>query len=107
MVALNTSASLLPVGSNYTQVAFAQTSGGSDVLRRDLALAVGENAAVVARPAEVTAYDLKDGRVLWTHPLSNPPVPWGLALTRQGRVVATLEGGKVLCLSSADMAAAR
>jgi outer membrane protein assembly factor BamB len=72
-----------------------------------LALAVGENAAVVARPAEVTAYDLKDGRVLWTHPLSNPPVPWGLALTRQGRVVATLEGGKVLCLSSADMAAAQ
>ncbi|MCX6904058.1 MAG: PQQ-binding-like beta-propeller repeat protein [Verrucomicrobia bacterium] len=75
-----------------------------------LALAVGPNAVVVARPSELAAYDLHDGTLLWTQPLpASPgtllwtqplpasPVPWGLCATRDGRLVVTLENGQVLC----------
>jgi len=62
-----------------------------------LALAVCKNAVVVAMPSEVVAFDLRDGRTLWKQPLPSSPVPWGLAVDRDGRVIVTLEGGRVLC----------
>jgi outer membrane protein assembly factor BamB len=62
------------------------------------ALAVGKNAAVVATETEVQAVGLSDGQPLWTQPLPAPPVPWGLALTRDGRVLVTLENGDMVCL---------
>jgi len=62
------------------------------------ALAAGKNAAVVATATEVRAIGLNDGRQLWIHPLPAPPVPWGLALTRDGRVLVALEDGAVMCL---------
>jgi len=62
------------------------------------ALAVGKNAAVVASDKEVEAFDLRDGKRLWTQPLSAPPVPWGLALNRDGRVLVSLENGELVCL---------
>ncbi len=61
------------------------------------ALAVGKNAAVVATDTEVQAIGLSDGKPLWTQPLPAPPVSWGLALTRDGRVLVTLENGDVMC----------
>jgi outer membrane protein assembly factor BamB len=61
------------------------------------AVAVGRNAVVVAKPAELTAFALSDGRPLWSQPLPAAPVPWGLALTRDGRVLVALETGSVLC----------
>jgi outer membrane protein assembly factor BamB len=64
-----------------------------------LAFALCQNAALVATATELTALDLQDGRVLWTQPLAAPPVPWGLAVARDGRVIATLEGGGVVCFS--------
>lgn len=72
-----------------------------------LALAVGPNAVVVAGPTEVAAYDLNGGRALWKHPLPAAPVPWGLAVNRDGRIMVTLEGGKVLCLAASEMASDR
>jgi len=62
-----------------------------------VALAVCKNAVVVANSSEIAALDLKDGRVLWTRPLPSSPVPWGLAVDREGRIVVTLEDGQVLC----------
>ena len=61
------------------------------------ALAVGKNAAVMATDKEVLAVDLRDGKSLWKQPLSAPPMPWGLALGRDGQVVVTLENGEVVC----------
>jgi hypothetical protein len=49
---------------------------------------------------ELAAYDLQDGKVLWTQPLPAPPVPWGLAVNRDGRMIVTLEGGQVVCFGA-------
>ena len=62
------------------------------------ALAIGKNAAVVATDTQVLAINLSDGQPLWTQPLAAPPVPWGLALTRDGSAVVTLENGEAVCL---------
>ena len=53
--------------------------------------------SVVANRSEIVALDLKDGRVLWSQPIPSAPVTWGLAVDRDGRVIVTLEDGKVLC----------
>jgi outer membrane protein assembly factor BamB len=70
-------------------------------------LAVGRNAAVIANASELAALDLKDGHVLWQQSLPAPIVPWGLAVDRDGRVLATLEDGQVLCFARSDMLAMR
>jgi outer membrane protein assembly factor BamB len=75
--------------------------------RESVAFALGRNAAVIATGSEVAALDLGDGRRLWTHRLPAAPVPWGLALDRQGRVVVTLENGQVLGFGATKLAAAR
>jgi outer membrane protein assembly factor BamB len=61
-----------------------------------VALAVGRNAVVLASPTELRAIALGDGRELWKQPLPAAPVPWGLALQRDGRIVVALEDGQVL-----------
>jgi outer membrane protein assembly factor BamB len=98
-------------GQSAAPEAFARAWGKPDVpdrtprwtlaTRGGRALAVGENAAVVATETEVQAIGLSDGQLLWTHPLAAPPVPWGLALTRDGRVLVALENGEVICLEPA------
>jgi outer membrane protein assembly factor BamB len=65
------------------------------------ALAVGRNAAVIAGPRELVAVNLADGQPLWTQPLPAPPVPWGLALDRDGRALVTLENGQIHCFGPA------
>lgn len=67
-----------------------------------VALAVCRNGVIVAGKKEIKALDLLDGKTLWSHPLPSPPVPWGLAVDREGRTVVTLEEGKVLCFGSAE-----
>lgn len=68
-----------------------------------LALAVGPNALVVARASELVAVDLREGKVLWTQALATPPVPWGLAVDRAGRLIVTLENGKVVSFGLAKV----
>ncbi len=65
--------------------------------KESVALAVCKNAVVIAMPSEIIALNLQDGGILWTQPLPSSPVPWGLAVDRDGRVVVTLEDGRVLC----------
>jgi outer membrane protein assembly factor BamB len=62
-------------------------------------LAVGKNAVVVATDTDVMAFDLADGKPRWTQPLPAPPLPWGVALNRDGRVVVSLENGDVVCFN--------
>jgi len=67
-----------------------------------LAVAVCSNAVAVAKESEIVALNPKDGRLLWSQPLPSIPVPWGLAVDRDGRVVVSLENGKVLCFGAAQ-----
>jgi outer membrane protein assembly factor BamB len=62
-----------------------------------MAIAVCNNAVVVAGKSELVALNLKDGKALWSQTLPSAPVPWGLAVDRDGRAVVTLEDGQVLC----------
>jgi len=62
-----------------------------------VAIAVCNNAVVVAEKSEIVALNLEDGKILWSQPLSSAPVPWGLAVDRDGRVIVSLEDGQILC----------
>lgn len=68
-----------------------------------VAVAVAPNAVIVATPGELAAYDTTDRRLLWKHSLPANAVPWGLAVNRDGRVVAALEGGRVVCFTAEKM----
>jgi len=61
------------------------------------AVAVCPNAVLIATPNELTALSLQDGHLLWKQSLPAAPVPWGVAVNREGKVIVTLEGGRVLC----------
>jgi len=62
-----------------------------------VAFAACSNAVVIARASEIVALNLKGGDKLWSEALPATPVPWGLAIDCDGRVVVTLEDGQVLC----------
>lgn len=62
-----------------------------------VALAVCKNAVVVADKSEIVVLNLDDGKMLWSQPLEYPPVAWGLAVSRDGRIIVTLEDGSVQC----------
>jgi len=64
------------------------------------AIAVANNAVVVADASRVTALELGSGKPLWQHPLPAAPVPWGLAVDRDGHVILTLVDGQVLCVGN-------
>lgn len=75
------------------------------------AVALGENAAVAAgqfpsadpeAPGRhaVAAFDLEDGTLLWSHDLDGVPLPWGVALDRDGRVITALLDGRMVCLAN-------
>jgi hypothetical protein len=67
-----------------------------------VALALARNAVLVAGPREVVAWRLTDGGELWRAPLPAAPVPWGLAVDAEGRVVLTLVDGQVLALAGTN-----
>ncbi len=67
---------------------------------KSIAIAVCKNAVVIANESEIVALSLKDGGILWSQPLPSSPVPWGLAVDRNGNVVVSLENGQVLCFGS-------
>jgi len=75
--------------------------------KESVAIAVCKNAVVIANKSEIVALSLKDGDILWFQPVPSPPVPWGLAVDRDGRIIVTLEDGKVMCLGKIDQVAAR
>ena len=80
------------------------------VFQEIAAVAITKNAILVAgldrdarnpqqtQPA-LCALDLADGKPLWKQPLPAAPVAWGLALDRDGRLIATLIDGRVVCFT--------
>ena len=54
--------------------------------------------------ASIEALDIQSGKRLWrwSPQLPSSPVPWGLAVDRDGRIMVTLEDGQVLCFGQGD-----
>ena len=69
------------------------------------ALAVCKNAVVIAEKTQIVVLDLRDGKVLWSQPLEYAPVPWGMAVSRDGRIIITCEDGSVHCFGGKPMVA--
>jgi outer membrane protein assembly factor BamB len=65
--------------------------------KESVALAVCSNAVVIGEKSKIVVLNLQDGKMLWSQPLPLAPVPWGLAVDRDGRIIVTLEDGQVLC----------
>jgi outer membrane protein assembly factor BamB len=68
-----------------------------------IAVAMTTNAVVVANSSKVTAIELSSGRPLWSENLPSAPVPWGMAVDRNGRVVMSLVDGRVLCIGRKEL----
>ncbi len=54
--------------------------------------------------AAVGALKLQDSELLWAYDLPCSPIPWGLAVDSEGRVIVTLEDGQVLCFGPSERA---
>lgn len=77
------------------------------VFAGNLGLALGQNAvaAIGQHEAEkgspplfgLVLLDSTDGKKLWSETLPAPPVRWGAALDRHGRLIVTLSDGRMLC----------
>jgi outer membrane protein assembly factor BamB len=61
------------------------------------AVAVTRNAVLIAYDDTLTCLDIKSGRRLWSQSLPMAPVPWGIAVDREGRVIVTMKDGQVVC----------
>ncbi len=46
----------------------------------------------------IAALSLDGGRPLWKHALPAPPSGWGLAVDKDGRILVSLQDGRVVCL---------
>ena len=62
-----------------------------------VAMAVCDNAVVVAEKSQVVALSREDGHLLWSHRVPSRPVDWGLAVARDGCVIVVLGDGQILC----------
>lgn len=112
---LNTAKLACYAGAPPAPEVFAQAWGKPEIpgrtprwthaTRGGRAWAVGQNAAVIATETELQAIALRDGQLLWTQTLAAPPVPWGVALTRDGHVVVALENGTLIGFEPAQDAA--
>jgi outer membrane protein assembly factor BamB len=72
-----------------------------------IAIALCKNAVVMAVKSPdgtmgVGALDLQDGNLWWKHVLPCSPVPWGLAVDSNGRIIVTLKDGEVICFGTRD-----
>ncbi|MCP4263397.1 MAG: PQQ-binding-like beta-propeller repeat protein [Planctomycetes bacterium] len=70
------------------------------VCPKSVAVAMTKNAVVVADVLKVIAIDHNSGKQLWSQRLPSAPVPWGMAVDRDGRVILSLVDGRVLCIGS-------
>jgi len=82
---------------NWAKIGIQDRPVWSHNSERIFAVAVCRNAVVIAKESEIVAVNLENGKTLWSDTLSSAPVPWGLAVDRNGRAIVTLEDGKVLC----------
>lgn len=63
-----------------------------------VAIAVAKAAVVVADTSKVVALELVSGKPIWSRALPAAPMPWGMAVDRDGRIIVTLVDGRVLSI---------
>ncbi len=51
--------------------------------------------------AHLLALTVADGTTVWSQPLPAAPVPWGVILDRTGRIVVSLQDGRLICFAEA------
>jgi outer membrane protein assembly factor BamB len=80
-------------------------------LNRVLGVAVTPRTVVIAglrdtpQPAEppqahLIALTVADGTTVWSQPLPSAAVPWGVLVDRDGRVLVSLQDGRLVCFDS-------
>ncbi len=108
VAALTNALGLLPPGARLE--AKPKPVWTSRPFQENAALAVAENLVItsgldrrlsdsgeiVAETYGIAALDLKDGTSVWRETLPAAPVGWGLAIDREGRILAALRDGRVL-----------
>ena len=70
------------------------------VLSAGAVLVTGREAATADRNTDshvLAALDRTDGRQLWSLPLPGAPARWGMAVDSLGRILVTLDDGRVVC----------
>jgi outer membrane protein assembly factor BamB len=45
----------------------------------------------------IEVLDIKNGKRMWSQRLTNPPIPWGLIVDRDGRIIVTHKDGQIMC----------
>jgi len=74
-------------------------------LKMVMSIAVTDNAVIAAGQSDndsgwvVRAFNIESGKLLWNVPLSAIPIPGGLCVDRDGRVIVVLQNGNVVCVS--------
>ncbi|MCZ7636827.1 MAG: hypothetical protein M5U12_12760 [Verrucomicrobia bacterium] len=63
-----------------------------------VAFALAQNAVLVATTNQLRALALSDGTTAWSFALPASPVPWGLAVNREGAILVALEDGRLLAI---------
>ena len=55
----------------------------------------------IRRPIVVVLH-IKDGKLLWSEESPGDIVDYGLAVDRDGRIMVTLKGGRIVCFGESD-----
>ncbi len=74
----------------------------SFIIADDILLAAGVKGLDGKDQPSLTAIRIKDGKSLWREDLPAPVVKAGLAIGSDGRIIATLNNGQVVCLTQAE-----
>jgi outer membrane protein assembly factor BamB len=61
------------------------------------AVALTKKSVIVAGKDELAVLDLRNGKTILSFPLDYPPIPWGLAVSRDGKIIVVLQDGSVHC----------
>lgn len=68
------------------------------IMTEDVLLAAGVGVDGDKATSSLAAINIKDGTSLWRKELPAPVVKAGLAIDSEGRIIATLENGQILCI---------
>jgi hypothetical protein len=68
------------------------------IMTEDVLLAAGVKGVDGNDQPSLTAIRIKDGTSLWRKDLPAPVVKAGLAIDSEGRIIAALENGRIVCL---------
>ena len=68
------------------------------IMTKDVLVAAGVKGVDGNDQPSLTAIRVKDGTSLWREDLPAPVVKAGLAIDSEGRIIATLENGQIICM---------